>query len=94
MALSLYVICRMLIYKPLFGFFYLIPGFVDSLRQLLRCVVVVYLNEVFFFSLNFPLVRMQARTGKLPEEGVRFVGSLSGWTATLMFMWMPVSQMV
>lgn len=36
---------------------------------------------------------IMARTGKLPEEGVRFVGSLSGWTATLMFMWMPVSQM-
>ncbi|CAN6872573.1 hypothetical protein Bca4012_045955 [Brassica carinata] len=34
-----------------------------------------------------------ARTGKLPEEGVKFVESLSGWTATLMFMWMPVSQM-
>ncbi|CAN6848216.1 unnamed protein product [Brassica oleracea] len=36
---------------------------------------------------------IMARTGKLSEEGVRFVGSLSGWTATLMFMWMPVSQM-
>jgi hypothetical protein len=32
--------------------------------------------------------------GKLSEEGVRFVGSLSGWTATLLFMWMPVAQMV
>ncbi|CAN8256008.1 unnamed protein product [Cochlearia groenlandica] len=36
---------------------------------------------------------IMARTVKLSEEGVRFVGSLSGWTATLMFMWMPVSQM-
>ncbi|WZY75053.1 hypothetical protein YC2023_021437 [Brassica napus] len=36
---------------------------------------------------------IMARTGKLSEEGVRLVGSLSGWTATLMFMWMPVSQM-
>jgi len=36
---------------------------------------------------------IMARTGKLSEKGVRFVGSLSGWTATLMFMWMPVSQM-
>ncbi|XP_022943767.1 maltose excess protein 1-like, chloroplastic isoform X1 [Cucurbita moschata] len=34
-----------------------------------------------------------ARAGKLPEEGVKFVGALSGWTATLLFMWMPVSQM-
>lgn len=34
-----------------------------------------------------------ARTGKLPERGVKFVGGISGWTATLLFMWMPVSQM-
>ncbi|KAL4304034.1 hypothetical protein GQ457_10G014740 [Hibiscus cannabinus] len=31
--------------------------------------------------------------GKLSEEGVKFVGAISGWTATLLFMWMPVSQM-
>jgi len=37
---------------------------------------------------------MQARTGKLSEKGVKFVGGISGWTATLLFMWMPVSQMV
>ncbi|KAI9082237.1 hypothetical protein K1719_035798 [Acacia pycnantha] len=36
---------------------------------------------------------IMARSGKLPEEGVRFIGSLSGWTATLLFMWMPISQM-
>ncbi|XP_028758106.1 maltose excess protein 1-like, chloroplastic [Neltuma alba] len=36
---------------------------------------------------------IMARSGKLPEQGVRFVGSLSGWTATLLFMWMPISQM-
>ncbi|KAG8647957.1 maltose excess protein 1, chloroplastic isoform X2 [Manihot esculenta] len=35
----------------------------------------------------------QARTGSLSEKGVKFVGGLSGWTATLLFMWMPVSQM-
>ncbi|XP_010549750.1 PREDICTED: maltose excess protein 1, chloroplastic-like isoform X2 [Tarenaya hassleriana] len=34
-----------------------------------------------------------ARIGKLSEKGVRFVGSISGWTATLLFMWMPISQM-
>ncbi|KAL4376107.1 hypothetical protein GQ457_02G028820 [Hibiscus cannabinus] len=34
-----------------------------------------------------------AHTGKLSEKGVKFVGSISGWTATLLFMWMPVSQM-
>ncbi|KAI3432191.1 uncharacterized protein J3R85_007600 [Psidium guajava] len=36
---------------------------------------------------------LMARTGKLSEKGVRFVGAISGWTATLLFMWMPVSQM-
>ncbi|XP_038901253.1 maltose excess protein 1-like, chloroplastic [Benincasa hispida] len=35
-----------------------------------------------------------ARAGKLLEKGVKVVGALSGWTATLLFMWMPVSQMV
>ncbi|KAM7273165.1 hypothetical protein ACFE04_027829 [Oxalis oulophora] len=34
-----------------------------------------------------------ARTGKLSEKGTKFVGALSGWTATLLFMWMPVTQM-
>ncbi|XP_015871744.3 maltose excess protein 1-like, chloroplastic isoform X2 [Ziziphus jujuba] len=34
-----------------------------------------------------------ARTGKLSEKGKKFVGAISGWTATLLFMWMPVSQM-
>ncbi|KAE8734598.1 Maltose excess protein 1 [Hibiscus syriacus] len=32
-------------------------------------------------------------TGKLSEKGAKFVGSISGWTATLLFMWMPISQM-
>ncbi|KAG8647954.1 maltose excess protein 1, chloroplastic isoform X1 [Manihot esculenta] len=36
---------------------------------------------------------IMARTGSLSEKGVKFVGGLSGWTATLLFMWMPVSQM-
>ncbi|KAF6169446.1 hypothetical protein GIB67_021449 [Kingdonia uniflora] len=36
---------------------------------------------------------IMARLGKLPEKGIKFMGSISGWTATLLFMWMPVSQM-
>ncbi|XP_020084351.1 maltose excess protein 1-like, chloroplastic isoform X1 [Ananas comosus] len=36
---------------------------------------------------------VMARMGKLSDEGTRFVRSLSGWTATLLFMWMPVAQM-
>ncbi|KAF8378958.1 hypothetical protein HHK36_028383 [Tetracentron sinense] len=39
------------------------------------------------------LAVVMARTGKLSEKGVKFVGSISGWTATLLFMWMPVAQM-
>ncbi|KAL7230307.1 hypothetical protein ACSBR2_008747 [Camellia fascicularis] len=36
---------------------------------------------------------VMARMGKLPEKGIKFVGSIAGWTATLLFMWMPVAQM-
>ncbi|GMP25342.1 hypothetical protein CsSME_00002260 [Camellia sinensis var. sinensis] len=39
------------------------------------------------------LEESSARMGKLPEKGIKFVGSISGWTATLLFMWMPVAQM-
>ncbi|KAF8670251.1 hypothetical protein HU200_050783 [Digitaria exilis] len=43
-------------------------------------------------SLAIAAVAM-ARMGKLSDAGAKFVGSLSGWTATLLFMWMPVAQM-
>ncbi|GAV73924.1 hypothetical protein CFOL_v3_17407 [Cephalotus follicularis] len=36
---------------------------------------------------------VMARMGKLSEKGAKFVGAISGWTATFLFMWMPVSQM-
>ncbi|EHA8588811.1 Maltose excess protein 1, chloroplastic [Cocos nucifera] len=36
---------------------------------------------------------IMARTGKLSDGGIKFVGSISGWTATLLFMWMPVAHM-
>ncbi|KAG8389797.1 hypothetical protein BUALT_Bualt01G0015800 [Buddleja alternifolia] len=36
---------------------------------------------------------LMARMGKLSEKGVKFFGSVAGWTATLLFMWMAVSQM-
>ncbi|KAD0202474.1 hypothetical protein R6Q59_019627 [Mikania micrantha] len=36
---------------------------------------------------------VMARIRKLPENATKFVGSISGWTATLLFMWMPVAQM-
>lgn len=34
-----------------------------------------------------------ARMGKLSDKGIKVLGSVSGWTATLLFMWMPVAQM-
>ncbi|KAG6432558.1 hypothetical protein SASPL_104138 [Salvia splendens] len=39
------------------------------------------------------LVVSMARMGKLSKKGVNILGSVSGWTATLLFMWMPVAQM-
>ncbi|KAJ6814020.1 maltose excess protein 1-like, chloroplastic [Iris pallida] len=39
------------------------------------------------------LAVVMARAGKLSEQGARLVQSTSGWTATLLFMWMPVAQM-
>ncbi|KAJ8762018.1 hypothetical protein K2173_006620 [Erythroxylum novogranatense] len=47
-----------------------------------------------FITVGGVSVLPQARTGKLPTKGVKFVESVSGWTATLLFMWMPVSQML
>ncbi|PKA52176.1 Maltose excess protein 1-like, chloroplastic [Apostasia shenzhenica] len=34
-----------------------------------------------------------ARVGQLSENGVKIVRLTSGWTATLLFMWMPIAQM-
>ncbi|XP_064990704.1 maltose excess protein 1-like, chloroplastic isoform X1 [Musa acuminata AAA Group] len=34
-----------------------------------------------------------ARLGKLSDRMVKFIRSISGWTATLLFMWMPIAQM-
>ncbi|KAM0935739.1 putative maltose excess protein [Dioscorea sansibarensis] len=36
---------------------------------------------------------IMARFRKLPEKAVKFIQSISGWTATLLFMWMPIAQM-
>ncbi|CAN1132204.1 Maltose excess protein 1, chloroplastic [Linum perenne] len=46
-----------------------------------------------FITVGGISVLPQARTGKLSEKGVKIVGALSGWTATLLFMWMPVAFM-
>ncbi|CAH9091959.1 unnamed protein product [Cuscuta europaea] len=44
----------------------------------------------FLVAVTFVLM---ARLSKLSEKGVEFVALLSAWTATLLFMWMPVAQM-
>ncbi|CAA0812917.1 Maltose excess protein 1- chloroplastic [Striga hermonthica] len=36
---------------------------------------------------------LMARMGKLPDKGTKFLESASGWTATLLFMWMAVAQL-
>ncbi|KAK3020331.1 hypothetical protein RJ639_046543 [Escallonia herrerae] len=53
-------------------------------------------NSILPGSIAFVLAVLavvMARLGKLPEKGVKFIGSISGWTATLLFMWMPIAQM-
>lgn len=50
------------------------------------------LPGIIFGSLAIVAVAM-ARMGKLSEGATKFVRALSGWTATLLFMWMPVAQM-
>ena len=37
---------------------------------------------------------VMARLGKLSEKSAGFVSSVSAWTATLLFMWMPIAQFV
>ncbi|XP_039121540.1 maltose excess protein 1-like, chloroplastic [Dioscorea cayenensis subsp. rotundata] len=39
------------------------------------------------------VMKCRHELGKLSEEGIKLVGALAGWTATLLFMWMPVAQM-
>lgn len=36
----------------------------------------------------------QARLNKLPAKGLKVLGAVSAWTATLLFMWAPVAQAV
>ncbi|PON77598.1 hypothetical protein PanWU01x14_027590 [Parasponia andersonii] len=72
-------------------------GGLSALPQVMWSTFVPYLpNSIFPGALAFLLAVaavIMARLGKLSEEGIKFVGGISGWTATLLFMWMPVSQM-
>ncbi|KAF3432626.1 hypothetical protein FNV43_RR23728 [Rhamnella rubrinervis] len=72
-------------------------GGLSALPQVMWSTFVPYIPYSIFpgalaFFVALAAVIM-ARMGKLSEKGVKFVGAISGWTATLLFMWMPVSQM-
>lgn len=72
-------------------------GGLSVLPQIMWSTFVPYLpNSILPGAISFVIAVVavtMARTGKLSEKGVKFVGGISGWTATLLFMWMPVSQM-
>ncbi|XP_058729522.1 maltose excess protein 1-like, chloroplastic [Vicia villosa] len=72
-------------------------GGLSVLPQIMWSTFVPYLpNSILPGALSFLIAVLavtMARSGKLSEKGVQFVGGISGWTATLLFMWMPVSQM-
>ncbi|GAU27579.1 hypothetical protein TSUD_271200 [Trifolium subterraneum] len=72
-------------------------GGLSVLPQIMWSTFIPYLpNSILPGAISFVIAVLavtMARTGKLSEKGVKFVGGISGWTATLLFMWMPVSQM-
>ncbi|KAG6618175.1 maltose excess protein 1-like, chloroplastic [Carya illinoinensis] len=72
-------------------------GGLSVLPQIMWSTFVPYIpNSIFPGAVAFVIAMaavIMARTGKLSEKGVKFVGAISGWTATLLFMWMPVAQM-
>ncbi|EOY10264.1 hypothetical protein QUC31_010100 [Theobroma cacao] len=72
-------------------------GGLSVLPQIMWSTFVPYIpNSILPGAIAFVLAVtavIMARMGKLSEKGVKFVGAISGWTATLLFMWMPVSQM-
>ncbi|KAF4380326.1 hypothetical protein F8388_024619, partial [Cannabis sativa] len=72
-------------------------GGLSALPQVMCSTFVPYLpNTILPGALSFVVAVaavVMARLGKLSEKGTKFVGAISGWTATLLFMWMPVSQM-
>ncbi|KAL4595596.1 hypothetical protein ACB092_12G103800 [Castanea dentata] len=72
-------------------------GGLSVLPQIMWSTFVPYIpNSILPGAIAFVIAVtavIMARMGKLSKEGVKFVGGISGWTATLLFMWMPVSQM-
>ncbi|KAL8127608.1 hypothetical protein AgCh_014492 [Apium graveolens] len=73
-------------------------GGLSALPQVMWSTFIPYVpNTILPGSVAFVLAAVavvMARLGKLSEKATEFVGSISGWTATLLFMWMPVAQTV
>ncbi|KAL8127606.1 maltose excess protein 1-like, chloroplastic [Apium graveolens] len=71
-------------------------GGLSALPQVMWSTFIPYVpNTILPGSVAFVLAAVavvMARLGKLSEKATEFVGSISGWTATLLFMWMPVAQ--
>lgn len=72
-------------------------GGLSVLPQVMWSTFVPYLPQsilpgVLSFAVALTTIIL-ARSGKLSQKAVEFVGSTSGWTATLLFMWMPIAQM-
>ncbi|KAL2467847.1 Maltose exCES [Forsythia ovata] len=76
--------------------FITIGGF-SALPQVMWSTFVPYIpNTIFPGVISFltaVIYVLMARMGKLSDEATEFLGLVSGWTATLLFMWMPVAQM-
>ncbi|MCL7045109.1 hypothetical protein MKW94_020962 [Papaver nudicaule] len=72
-------------------------GGLSVLPQVMWSTFVPYIpNSILPGSIAFVMAItavIMARTGRLSEKNVKIIGSLSGWTATLLFMWMPITQM-
>ncbi|XP_026401840.1 maltose excess protein 1-like, chloroplastic isoform X2 [Papaver somniferum] len=72
-------------------------GGLSVLPQVMWSTFVPYIpNSILPGSIAFVMAItavIMARTGRLSEKNVKTIGSLSGWTATLLFMWMPIAQM-
>ncbi|CAO2839111.1 unnamed protein product [Amaranthus hypochondriacus] len=76
---------------------FITAGGLSVLPQVMWSTFVPYIPNsmlpgVVSFALAMVAVVM-ARTGKLSEEGVKSYKAISGWTATLLFMWMPIPQL-
>ncbi|EXB29119.1 hypothetical protein L484_019641 [Morus notabilis] len=72
-------------------------GGLSALPQVMWSTFVPYIPNTLLPGASAFLAALTAvvlaRMGKLSDKGIKFVGAISGWTATLLFMWMPVSQM-